>query len=94
MEPPKPHDILLFILVVALAGVGWNLQTQVQQMSFENERFREMLPTQATCPEVLVEVQVACECPKLDDELYSHPSLEELEHLCAEYEEYGYLPGC
>jgi len=94
MDTPKPHDILLLILVVSLAGVGWNLQTQVQQAQLENERLREMMPKQVTCPEIEVEVQVACECPELEDGFYSHPSLEELEHLCAEYEEYGYLPGC
>ena len=88
MDTPKPHDILLLILVVSLAGVGWNLQTQVQQAQLENERLREMMPKQATCPEV--EVQVACECPEQED----FPSLEELEHICAEYNEYGYLPDC
>ena len=90
---PKPHDVLLLILVVSLAGVGWNLQTQVQQAHLENQRLREMMSQQATCPEINLEVQVACECPELEDDL-DYPSLEELEHMCAEYNEYGYFPDC
>lgn len=98
MKSPKSHDILLLVLILCLAGVGWNLQTQLQQVNLENEQLREMIPKQATCPEVEVGVQVACEClgyeEGYEDGLNTGPSLEELEHLCADLDEYGYVPRC
>jgi hypothetical protein len=101
-KPTSPLTLLLFVLIVALASIGWNLQTQLQVSRMENLQLRETLRSQVTC----APVQVTCECPDYEegwgDALFAEGcptedvgiDLEQIELICAELDEYGYVPGC
>ena len=100
MDSPKPVQIILLVLVVALAAVGWNLQTQLQAVRADNAQLREALRTQVAC----APVEVTCVCPEYeegwDDAEFAEgcdPAgipIDDLEFICAELEEFGYVPRC
>lgn len=101
MEPFKTvHTLLLFVLIVALIAVGWNLHTRLQNPPLEKQQLREILRSQMTC----APVRVICECPSYDegweDALFVEGcdpdavSLGDVELLCSEFNEYGYAPHC
>jgi len=106
MAKLTPTQITLFMLPVALASIvglsalGWNLQTQLAISRIENVQLRETLRTQVTCPPV----QVTCVCPEYDegwdDAQFAEGcdpegiALEDLEFVCAELNEFGYIPAC
>jgi len=102
-----PTQITLFMLPAALttivaflSALAWDLQTQLEDSRTENAQLRESLPTQMAC----APVQVTCVCPEYeegwDDAEFAEGcdpaeiELEQIELICAELDEYGYVPRC
>lgn len=99
MEKRHSLQLVLLILIVALAAVGWHLQSQVQVLRGENLNLRENRSAGSCTP-----VDVSCTCPEYeqgwDDAEYvagcepAEIPIEELEAICADLHEYGYAAGC
>lgn len=79
---------------------GFLLHAQLTNSQIENAQLREAMRTQVAC----APVQVTCVCPTYeegwDDSEFAEGcapapiELEQIELVCAELKEFGYVPGC
>jgi hypothetical protein len=96
-EVPTPINLLLFVVIVGLVGAIFQLQSVNRQLQYQLDQLSDL-----ECPEVYVE----CVCPEYDqgwedasfaegcEPTVDEMSFEELELICQQIEDYGYIPDC
>jgi hypothetical protein len=92
--------LLAPVIVLTLGAWIWTVQTERDLVEQQNLELREILRTRAAC----TPVQVSCVCPEYeegwDDAEFAEGcdpagiAIEDLELICAEFSEYGYIPSC
>jgi hypothetical protein len=88
------------VLLLTFGAWAWSVQIERDLVEQQNLELREILRTQAAC----APVQVSCVCPEYDegwdDAQFAEGcdpqgiALEDLELICAEISEFGYVPSC